>query len=43
MKPEQDPSVTKSFDLLWNGIEVATGAQREHRYDMVARHMVALA
>lgn len=22
---------TKSFDLLWRGVEVATGAQREHR------------
>lgn len=25
--------LTKSFDLLWGGIEVTTGAQREHRYD----------
>ena len=37
MKPEQDPSVTKSFDLLWNGIEVATGAQREHRYEVLKK------
>lgn len=27
------PETTKSFDLLWNGLEVTTGAQREHRYD----------
>ena len=27
------PSLTQSFDLLWNGIEVTTGAQREHRYE----------
>ena len=26
------PDLTQSFDLLWNGIEVTTGAQREHRY-----------
>lgn len=24
---------TRSFDLLWNGLEVTTGAQREHRHD----------
>lgn len=27
------PGVTKSFDLLYRGMEVATGAQREHRLD----------
>ena len=26
------PDLTQSFDLLWNGIEITTGAQREHRY-----------
>ncbi|MCA3722418.1 MAG: aspartate--tRNA(Asn) ligase [Phenylobacterium sp.] len=25
--------LTQSFDLLWRGIEITTGAQREHRYD----------
>ena len=25
--------MTKSFDLLWRGIELTTGAQREHRYE----------
>ena len=24
--------LTRSFDLLWNGLEVTTGAQREHRH-----------
>jgi nondiscriminating aspartyl-tRNA synthetase len=33
MRLESDPTLTKSFDLLWNGIEVTTGAQREHRYE----------
>ncbi|MER7845392.1 aspartate--tRNA(Asn) ligase [Kitasatospora sp. NPDC096077] len=30
-----DPGVTLSFDLLWNGLEVTTGAQREHRYEVL--------
>lgn len=29
--------LTRSFDLLWKGIEITTGAQREHRYDVLAR------
>lgn len=35
MRDEHDPQLTKSFDLLWNGLEVTTGAQREHRYDIL--------
>ncbi|OGZ12793.1 MAG: aspartate--tRNA(Asn) ligase [Candidatus Lloydbacteria bacterium RIFCSPHIGHO2_02_FULL_51_22] len=31
MRKEDDPRVTKSFDLLWNGLEITSGAQREHR------------
>ncbi len=27
--------LTKSYDLLYRGLEVTTGAQREHRYDML--------
>ena len=30
---EDRPDLTQSFDLLWNGVEVTTGAQREHRYE----------
>jgi aspartyl-tRNA synthetase len=33
MRHDQQPGLTKSFDLLWRGIEITTGAQREHRYD----------
>jgi nondiscriminating aspartyl-tRNA synthetase len=33
MRHEDDPSLTKSYDLLWRGIEITTGAQREHRYE----------
>lgn len=35
MRSESQPSVTASFDLLWKGIEITTGAQREHRYDVL--------
>jgi nondiscriminating aspartyl-tRNA synthetase len=33
MRYDERPDLTKSFDLLWRGIELTTGAQREHRYD----------
>jgi len=29
------PQVTASFDLLFKGLEVTTGAQREHRYEVL--------
>ena len=32
MRHADDPGLTKSFDLLWRGIELTTGAQREHRH-----------
>jgi aspartyl-tRNA synthetase len=35
MRLETNPKLTKSFDLLWNGLEITTGAQREHRYDVL--------
>jgi aspartyl-tRNA synthetase len=28
---------SKSFDLLWKGMEVTTGAQREHRYEILKK------
>jgi len=36
MLREDNPSLTKSFDLLGKGLEITTGAQREHRYDVLA-------
>ncbi len=33
MRHEDRPGLTKSYDLLWRGIEITTGAQREHRHD----------
>lgn len=35
MRDEKDSKLTKGFDLLWNGLEVTTGAQREHRYEVL--------
>ncbi|MGW2858347.1 aspartate--tRNA(Asn) ligase [Streptomyces sp. NPDC001205] len=37
MRPADQPDVTLSFDLLWKGLEVTTGAQREHRYDVLLK------
>ncbi len=39
MRLEDKPNITKSFDLLWKGMEVTTGAQREHRYDQLVRQI----
>ena len=35
LRPDGKPHLTASFDLLWKGLEVTTGAQREHRYDVL--------
>jgi aspartyl-tRNA synthetase len=37
MRYADRPEVTKSFDLIANGTEIVTGAQREHRYDVLAK------
>jgi nondiscriminating aspartyl-tRNA synthetase len=34
-RPAGSPQLTASFDLLWKGLEITTGAQREHRYDVL--------
>ena len=39
MRSETDPTVTKSFDLLWNGIEITSGAQREHRVEQLSKQI----
>jgi len=36
MRKEEGSSVTRGFDLLWKGLEVTTGAQREHRCEHLA-------
>ncbi len=35
MRHEGNPNLTKSYDLLWKGTEITTGAQREHRVDVL--------
>ena len=35
MRHEGDPGLTKSYDLIFNGTEISTGAQREHRVDVL--------
>jgi aspartyl-tRNA synthetase len=37
MRPKDNPRVTNSFDLLWKGLEITTGAQREHRHDILIK------
>ena len=37
MRYEDAPTITRSFDLIAGGLEITTGAQREHRYDVLAR------
>jgi nondiscriminating aspartyl-tRNA synthetase len=37
MRKEDEPKETKSFDLLWKWMEITTGAQREHRYDVLVK------
>lgn len=37
MRKEDEPHLTKSFDLLWKWMEITTGAQREHRYEILVR------
>ncbi len=33
---DDDPSLTNSYDLIYNGTEISTGAQREHRVDVLS-------
>jgi nondiscriminating aspartyl-tRNA synthetase len=33
MKDEENPSIALGFDLFWKGLEITTGAQREHRLE----------
>ena len=35
MRHEGDPGLTNSYDLIFNGVEISTGAQREHRVDVL--------
>ncbi len=37
MRYEDRPEITKSFDLLYRGLEITTGAVREHRVDVLKK------
>lgn len=37
MPNKENSSVTDSFDLLYKGLEITSGAQRIHQYDMLVR------
>ncbi len=40
MRHADNPGITKSFDLIWKGVEVTTGAQREHRLDVLTQQAI---
>ncbi|MHA1686365.1 MAG: aspartate--tRNA(Asn) ligase [Candidatus Heimdallarchaeaceae archaeon] len=40
MKDEEDPRLTKSFDLLYKGQELTTGGQREHRVEVLEKQAI---
>lgn len=35
-----EEGLTKSYDLLYKGLEITTGAQREHRYEMLKEQII---
>lgn len=39
MRHPEKPHLTKSYDLLWKGVEITTGAQREHRHDILVKQV----
>lgn len=41
MEDPEDPGFTKSFDLLFRGVEITTGGQRVHEYDMMLEKLKA--
>jgi aspartyl-tRNA synthetase len=40
MRYADNPGVTKSFDLIASGLEITTGAQREHRIDVLSKQAI---
>jgi len=35
MRDAENPAITRSYDLVWRGTEITTGAQREHRIEIL--------
>jgi nondiscriminating aspartyl-tRNA synthetase len=40
MRYEDEPGLTKSYDLIFNGVEISTGAQREHRIEILTQNAI---
>jgi aspartyl-tRNA synthetase len=40
MRHADDAALTNSYDLIFNGVEISTGAQREHRIDVLTAQAV---
>ncbi|HXD62232.1 MAG TPA: aspartate--tRNA(Asn) ligase [Lacisediminihabitans sp.] len=38
MRHADDPDLTNSYDLIYNGTEISTGAQREHRIEVLEQN-----
>ena len=41
MRHDDEPGLTKSYDLIYNGTEISTGAQREHRIEVLEEQAIA--
>ena len=39
MKREDDPKISRGFDLLYKGVEITSGAQREHRPELLRKNI----
>ncbi|VVB74262.1 Aspartate--tRNA(Asp) ligase [Candidatus Tiddalikarchaeum anstoanum] len=39
MKDDKTPNTTKSFDLLYKGLEITSGSQREHKYEILIKQV----
>jgi aspartyl-tRNA synthetase len=39
MKDDKDPAYARSTDLIYRGIEMSSGGQREHRYDKIIKQV----
>src|SRR5690606_23639314 len=40
MRHEDNQGLAKSFDLIYKGLEITSGAQREHRYEILKKQAV---
>lgn len=39
MRKDDDPNYTKSFDLIYRGMEIVSGSQREHRAEILEKQI----